>query len=326
MVNETLYRIEKRYGECKELWEMFVYPELVWDIWDVRDSFNKAFQRKPLFVIAEENYKIVGFLPLCIIPETNTIGFFPGETWHGKTWVEQNKIFAETDDILKGMVEYVSNKFPQTLHLRYILKDECLGTVKTEDEIGYLFVPKKYNYSMDEYYQLFSHKSAKRIKKDIEAVAAKNMRVEINNFDHFETLVNMNIERFGSDSYFSDSRFTQGFKNLCTYLKEKGYLRVTSVFLNDELAAVDFGSIFNERYTLLAGGTNANFPGVAKLINTLHMEYSCQQRFLEADFLCGDFSWKKIFHLEPRPLYKISNTDESIFEPHADADNILVQG
>jgi hypothetical protein len=25
------------------------------------------------------------------------------------------------------------------------------------------------------------------------------------------------------------------------------------------------------------------------------------------DFLCGDFSWKALFHLAPRPLYRLSS-------------------
>jgi len=29
--------------------------------------------------------------------------------------------------------------------------------------------------------------------------------------------------------------------------------------------------------------------------------------YKEVDFLCGDFSWKKLFHLTPRPLYEASN-------------------
>jgi len=26
--------------------------------------------------------------------------------------------------------------------------------------------------------------------------------------------------------------------------------------------------------------------------------------FLKVDFLCGDFHWKKLWHLDPEPLYK----------------------
>lgn len=55
---------------------------------------------------------------------------------------------------------------------------------------------------------------------------------------------------------------------------------------------------------MFAGGVHASYPGVAKLINLYHMEYACRERFSCVDFLCGDFSWKKLFHLTPRPLFR----------------------
>jgi CelD/BcsL family acetyltransferase involved in cellulose biosynthesis len=87
-------------------------------------------------------------------------------------------------------------------------------------------------------------------------------------------------------------------------------LRITTVLIGGRLAAVDMGAIWNGTYTVLAGGTDADFPGVAKLINLHHLEWACQQRMTMVDFLCGDFNWKERFHLTPRQLYQI-------IKPHA---------
>ena len=65
--------------------------------------------------------------------------------------------------------------------------------------------------------------------------------------------------------------------------------------------------LYRGTYTVLAGGTAAAFPGVAKLINFHHLERACRERFQLVDFLCGDFTWKIMFHLTPRPLYLLSN-------------------
>jgi hypothetical protein len=70
---------------------------------------------------------------------------------------------------------------------------------------------------------------------------------------------------------------------------------------------VDVGALYRGAYTLLAGGTNGNYPGVAKLINFHHLERACRERFEQVDFLCGDFNWKKLFHLTPRPLYLLTD-------------------
>jgi CelD/BcsL family acetyltransferase involved in cellulose biosynthesis len=75
------------------------------------------------------------------------------------------------------------------------------------------------------------------------------------------------------------------------------------------------GAIWNNTYTVLAGGTDVEFPGVAKLINLHHIQWACRQRLACVDFLCGDFNWKSRFHLVPRPLYELCKT-ETTARPH----------
>ena len=94
------------------------------------------------------------------------------------------------------------------------------------------------------------------------------------------------------------------FKYLLELLKKKGWLRVTTILIGGELAAIDVGAVIDNKYTVLAGGTNPHFPGVAKLINFHHLKYACERRFDQIDFLCGDFGWKERFLLTPRPLYE----------------------
>ncbi len=94
-------------------------------------------------------------------------------------------------------------------------------------------------------------------------------------------------------------------------MKAQGWLQITTVLIQDEIAAVDLGCVYNGTYTLLAGATSTDHPGVAKLINFHHLQRSCMERFQKADFMCGDFSWKKLFHLTERPLYLHSNITAS---------------
>jgi CelD/BcsL family acetyltransferase involved in cellulose biosynthesis len=42
------------------------------------------------------------------------------------------------------------------------------------------------------------------------------------------------------------------------------------------------------------------------------MRWACQQRLQQVDFLCGDFHWKKQFHLTPRPLFLLSSLASEI--------------
>jgi CelD/BcsL family acetyltransferase involved in cellulose biosynthesis len=126
-------------------------------------------------------------------------------------------------------------------------------------------------------------------------------------FADVDRMFRLNLENFKEYSYFRDSRFLRAFENLASWLQAKDMLRVTTVLIGGEVAAVDIGAVWNATYTVLAGGTHPEFAGVAKLINLHHLEWACQQRFAEVDFLCGEFNWKNRFHLTPRPLFQIWN-------------------
>jgi CelD/BcsL family acetyltransferase involved in cellulose biosynthesis len=182
------------------------------------------------------------------------------------------------------------------------LADDPLTAV---DEIGYLFFPQQYDGSFQSYLQSFSGKSRKKIRCELNRLTAGGVSYRYDDFADVEQLFRMNLDNFEEQSYFSDPRFLRSFEKLAAWLQAKKLLRVTTVLLGGRVAAVDIGAVWGSTYTVLAGGTNADFPGVAKLINFHHMEWACHQRLMEVDFLCGDFNWKNRFRLTPRPLYEI---------------------
>ncbi len=289
--------------ECREVWERVVPKDSIFDLWEARYCFQKHFKRPANFIIAEKNGTICGLLPLSWIKESKTYGYFPGETWNGKTWIEQNRIYSNDNSIRNEFFKCVKGPY----YLRYIIPYMNIEGNYPVDEIGYLFKPEKYEYDMNKYFEEFSGKSRKRLKRELEFFKEQSINFRYNELDDFSMLINLNISRFGNNSYFADERFRDSFYSLIYLLNDKDCLRITTIFIKDEIAAIDMGCIYNGVYTLLAGGTNSNFPGIAKLINIHHMEWACQEKLKVVDFLCGDFNWKKQFHLTPRPLYLLSN-------------------
>lgn len=297
--------------ECSRLWATHYPCEGLFDLWDVRDCFARAFNREPYFIVYEEDGDIIGFLPLCKIDETGTYAFYPGETWHGKTWMEQNKIVARDDACLKSMLRAIPGDF----HLRY-LTDELTGTnCSVElDEIGYLFYPANYDYTYDQYLSSFPGKSRKKIVGEIEKIKERGISFRYNELADVDWVFNLNISSFGEQSYFYEPRFLRGFQKMVDYLKERDMLRIVTLMVDDAIAAVDIGAIFNNQCTLLAGGTHREYPGVAKVINMHHLEWACRERLEALDFLCGDFGWKERFRLLARPLYLM--TRQAVRRPH----------
>lgn len=300
-------RVVTSLDECREVWNRAFTRENISDLWEVRECFQRHFQRPAHFILCEDNGKLTGLLPLSWVEESHCYQYFPGETWSNKTWLEQNRILAADRETLDLLLQNV----PDKMYLRYLLStDHSLDENPVVDEIGYLFKPAQFDYDIEKYFALFSGKNARRLKKEIAEVAAPGLDFRLDDIQDFDRLVEMNIGRFGAGSYFYDERFRESFRSLMHFLRERGWLRMTAVLIGGELAAVDIGCVYNGTYTLLGGGTSADFPGVAKLINIHHIERACRERFALVDFLCGDFTWKKLFHLTPRPLYLISNKTE----------------
>lgn len=297
-----MYRIRSVYNldACRRLWEQCMPSELLSDLWETRLCFHDHYRRQPRFVVAENRGRVVGFLPLSFNEESGLYSYFPGETWEGKTWLEQNRIIADSRDTLQAMLESLDRPH----QLRYLRKDQPWSRHDERvDETGYLFVPETFGYDLDRYFEVFSHKTAKKLKRELSAWDLRKVEWRINEPADFEILSRMNRSRFGRLSYFYDDRFLASFHSLLRLLQDRGWLRLVTVIVDGEPAAVDMGSLYRGMLTMLAGGTSENFPGIAKLINMHHMAYACERRLDSVDFLCGDFNWKKLFHLTPVPLH-----------------------
>ncbi len=290
-------------NECRELWKRLIPKDQISDLWEVRDCFQRHYNHRPNFVTANDNNGVCGFLPLSWNEETKTYLYFPGETWEGKTWLEQNHLIFRDGATLKSLL----NCIPEHYYLRYLQPtEEMINSHHTIDEIGYYFLPPRYDYDINNYLTEFSGKSRKRLRRELDVFGSRDHEFVYNNESDFETMVSLNFKRYGALSYFSDSRFLDSFRSLFQLLNERNYVRLVTVRIEGKVAAVDMGCVYNGTYTLLAGGTNPEFPGIAKFINMHHMKWACEQHIEKVDFLCGDFNWKTLFHLTPRPLYLVT--------------------
>ncbi len=286
--------------EAGRVWRELWPAEDVFDCWEVRECFQKSFGRPIHFIIAESNGRPAGFIGLSWIDEEGYYGQFPGETWRGRTWFEQNRIPASSD-IVRMMLWDAA---PGDTKLRYLVADSGgLLPGSTVDETGYIFRPPQYGYDFERYWNAYSGKSRKKIGREIEALGDLTYSYDRVDSGDIEWMFDTNKANFGADSYFEDPRFLDGFESLISLLSEKGMLRVSKVSLKGRRAAVDVGAVCGGRYTVLAGATDPELRGVAKAINLFHIKWGCRLRVDQIDFLCGDFGWKRRFHLEPRPLF-----------------------
>ncbi len=286
---------------CRHLWNSLVPIRNLSDLWEIRLCFHQHYKNQLHFLLFEDRDGITGMLPLVYLPERDVHVFFPGETWNGKTWLERTSIFCRKPEDLG----YLLAECPERTYLRYIDLDDSLSAPElVVDETGYSLHPPEFNSSMDLYYQRFTWKKLKAIKKEIASFLGPESSWRVNRLSDFDRLVKLNLSKFGSNSYFYDSRFLESFRDVMLLLSQRGWLRMVSLQIGDEIAAVDMGGLFNGTYAVMLGGTHPGFTGVAKAMNMQHIEFACQSQVSKVDFLCGDFCWKKLWHLDPEPLYK----------------------
>jgi hypothetical protein len=290
---------------CRDLWRRAFPDECFGDLWEVRACFQKNFGRPALFLVAEDASGVRGLLPLSWIEESGVYGYFPGETWQGRTWLEGNRIIAGPDCPVQDLLERLE---PGRYDLRYLDPDAGLHFQNpVVDETGFLYRPGDCDYDLNNFLQQFSAKSRKNFRRDLARLERMGVTVRHDRLEDFDLMVALNRKVFGDYSYFDDPRFRAGFRSLALLLHERGWLRLTTIIIAGEPAAVDMGCVYRGVYTVLAGGTNPAYPGVAKMINFNHLEFACRERLDLVDFLCGDFQWKAKFHLTPRDLYLASN-------------------
>jgi hypothetical protein len=264
----------------------------------------KHFNRRDFFFLGENCKRGHNFLPLSWIDEEGYFTQFPGETWNGKTWLEQNKILVDDPQF----INYLMNQINGKIFLRYIDREAVPvnGTRLSVDEVGYLFYPAEYEYSFENYYMSFSKKTRKNFSHELKIYQEKKVSYRYNHLPDIDWMFEKNLSVYKEDSYFYDHRFLGAFIDMVEVLNRNRLLLLTSVLINGRIAAVDVGTLWKNTYTVMAGGVDSEFQGIAKLINFHHIRLACEKRLDVVDFLCGDFNWKSRFHLSPRPLFKLS--------------------
>jgi len=287
--------------ERRRLWEALQPQECLFDLWSVRECFARRFGSEPHFLVAERDGTAGGLLALSRTADGGAFACYPGETWRGESWLEQNRVPAESLSVAEALLA----RAPGTTYLRCLAAGELPSDRVRPDETDYVFFPERCGFDFEAYILTLSARTRRQIAEETGRLEAAGVEFLRDRFADLEALFGMNLASFGEASYFRDPRFQASFEDLADVLRSSGMLRLTTVLVGGRVAAVDIGGVFRDGYTLLAGGTAPEFPGVAKLINLHHIRRACAERLRFADFLSGDFGWKERFRLTRRPRFRV---------------------
>jgi len=277
--------------DCKRLWKEFSSNTTLFDTWDFRLAFWKGYNHTPCFLALKNGLDNFALLPLWYEEDNKRY------TWFGSTWQEENKFLVKDPLFIPLLLAIcpspvilnaISTELPlwikQVIRLKpddpkYILK---LDTIKSaEDYLATLKKKKRYN-----------------LKRDRKIIEAQNPKIVFDNFDDFDTLVNLSNKRFqekGEDTGWEDPRRVETFRQVIKLgLANSSYkVRMVTVVIGNKTAAVDLVALFNGcYYPLKCGYDIKNFPGIGNYVNLLEIDDAVSLGMEKMDFLEIGYGWK----------------------------------
>lgn len=295
-----LCTIETNLAECEALWRKFSPDELFSDLWEYRLSFFEASGSTPYFMKCMIDEEIVGIVPLEFEPFYKRYMFFGGGDW------VENSRFLIQESHKKKCLDEILSQIPTPHELLYIHTDEALySELLVPEEPTYFLSPPDYEFDLERYFQAFSYKRRKNVRRDIKQLESRGARVLEGRFEDFETLTRLNLKQFAEDSSFDEGWFKKAFARIAQDKILMSYLRFKTIMLADKIVACGLYAAYNNRYTFLASGVDPDVSNVFKLLNFEIIREAFENRIQRIDFLTDECGWKKSWRLRTEMLYKL---------------------
>ena len=277
---------------CRELWQEFSPKKTLFDTWEFRLAFNKAYQFKPHFILIGNQFENLALLPLEYNQDEREYH------WFGSSWQEENKFFSKNPIFIPFLLAIA----PKPLYLNAI-------DFTTANELSRFldFQPDQPKYILDltnlksreDFLMSLTKNKRHDLRKDKRRIERQNPKIIINEvptFSDLDTLINLSKERFsqkGEVTDWEDPRRIEAFRQVILLSNQSYKLRLIKVEINQKVAGVDLVAIFNNcYYTLKCGYDIKNFSGIGNFINLFEIEEAIKMGMKRVDFLQNSYQWK----------------------------------
>lgn len=296
------FEVIKDEKKCELLWKRFFKPNLLFDVWEYRKCFFNKNHHSLHFIVGKIDDNIVGLIPLWKNDVRGFYEFFGGEI------TERNSIFISDKRLVQEFIE----QLPQRTYLDYMEKG-CIDTSLCNSDDTRFFLPlAKFDYSVENYLKSFGSKHRQNIKYDIRKLQSWNYEVSHNNIEHITRLIELNMARFGSDSFFAEEYFTSGFSRFIELAHKRGELQLISIVIDGVAQAIDAAIFYNGIYYVITGGANLEISNIGKLLILEHIKNAGNLKADVVDFLTDDGGWKKLWNLNEDKCYGYMNSTKDL--------------
>lgn len=282
---------------AKILWNKLSPAETIYDLWDFRFCFYENDPQPLRFLAAYDEGEAVALFPLQYNQELKCLEFF------AENFMENNRPF-----FVPGY-EYLNERFYAydfgTIVKIYDLDgiDEFTKSLPLEDYIYYLDINDLS--SFDDYLNKAfpnGHKRAnfKRLFTNLER--DHKLQVEYDNFNDLEVIMDLNVRKFGEESYLRTPQERQPF---CDLLKLPLDWRAITLIVDGRKIAGSLSVIYQGTYYyLIVGSDISETPDAFKYLTKANLELALKEKAKIFNCSLGDCNWKSHWHLEKLPQYK----------------------
>ncbi|MFH1511528.1 MAG: GNAT family N-acetyltransferase, partial [Candidatus Woesearchaeota archaeon] len=218
---------------------------------------------------------------------------------------ERNKFLASDRSVLSHLISQV----PERTCLSYVEHSESNLPFLSLAETRYYIDLADFGHSLDGYLASFSGKHRKNLRHDLQRLSSLCPSVHFNRLDDYDRMAQLNIERFGDESFFKEPFFYCGFRRFLELAKNRGELRMISIDVGGVTQSVEVAVQYNGEYSVLMGGTNIAVSNVGKLMVLEHIKHAIENKAGIIDFLATDSGWKRLWNMKEEPVYYFANYD-----------------
>jgi len=285
---------------CFELWKKFSPRKTLFDVWEFRLAFYKAYKYKPCFLLLKNRSQELALLPLWYEDDTQRY------CWFGGDWQEEVRFFSKRPNYIPILLSLA----PSPLLLNAIAQDAIRPLKREvrfeEDEPKYILDLSKFR-NHEDYLATIKKKTRQNLRRNRKKIEAQNPEIVIDNLSDFEHLVRLSEERFKQkreETDWKDARRVEAFRQVIKLAGESYKVRMITVLIGKKIAGVDLIALFNGCYYTLRCGYNVrSFPGIGSFFNLLEIDDAIGLGMKKVDFLQDSYEWKNLF-FQTVPLFR----------------------
>ncbi len=287
-------------NSCFKLWKKFSPSKTLFDTWEFRLAFHKAYRYKPYFLLLKNNSEEVALLPLWYEDEAKKF------SWFGSDWQEETRFFSK-DPSYVSLLLFLA---PSPISLNAISEDSVRllkDKIKFEEDAPKYVLDLQGFGNHEDYIMTLKKKIRYNLRRARRKIESQNPKIMINNFSDFENLIHLSKERFkqkGEKTDWEDQKRIEAFRQVIKLTGRSYKTRMISVSIGNQIAGVDLIALFDScYYTLICGYNVKDFSGIGNFVNLFEIDDAIRLGMKRIDFLQNSYHWKENF-LEAVPLFK----------------------